>query len=420
MKRKISIPSGVICLLVILAIFGYLGYTMGLANMLNTIMKTAHDLLLNCVLYIMGICVITGALSKILIDFGVVDLMQKILRPVMKPLFNLPGVASLGAVLTFLSDNPAIISLAKDRKFASYFKKYQFISLTNFGTAFGMGIIVIVFMLGQGYVSEPFVGLIGAVVGCIVSTRFMQYFICKDYPQYRDENAVEDTIKAPEAQSAADQHEACQNGGADLGEDQMATPQANALMESKSEAEGNDSTFVRILNGLLDGGKSGVDIGLAIIPGVLVISTFVMMLTFGGAPGTDEAGNAITVYTGAAYEGTRLLPWLAGKISFVFEWLFGFTAPELVAFPITALGAVGAALGLVPGFIQQGIMDGNAIAVCTAMGMCWSGYLSTHTAMLDLLGYRKLLSRAFLSHFLGGLAAGIAAHWIYVGLMAVL
>ena len=66
----------------------------------------------------------------------------------------------------------------------------------------------------------------------------------------------------------------------------------------------------------------------------------------------------------------------------------------MMAFPITALGAVGAALGLVPNFMAEGWIDGNAIAVFTAIGMCWSGYLSTHTAMLDSLGYRELTSKA--------------------------
>ena len=160
-----NILRGVPCLLVIIVFFGYLAYSMGLANMLNTIMRTAHDLLLNTVFYLMGICVITGALGKIFVEFGVVDMIQRILRPVMAPLFNLPGVASLGAVLTFLSDNPAIISLSKDRKFSRYFKKYQLISLTNFGTAFGMGLIVIVFMIGQGYFAAPFIGLFGAFTG---------------------------------------------------------------------------------------------------------------------------------------------------------------------------------------------------------------------------------------------------------------
>lgn len=385
-----NILRGVPCLIVIIVFFGYLACSMGLANMLNTIMRTAHDLLLNTVFYLMGICVITGALGKIFVEFGVVDMIQRILRPVMAPLFNLPGVASLGAVLTFLSDNPAIISLSKDRKFSRYFKKYQLISLTNFGTAFGMGLIVIVFMIGQGYFAAPFIGLFGAFTGCIVSTRLMQHFTCKDYPAYRDEPACDDT---------------------DV-DDEKPTDNADGSQESKPA----DSTFVRTLNALLDGGKSGVDIGLAIIPGVLIISTMVMMLTFGGQVSVDASGVETVTYSGAAYEGTRLLPTLAGYINVVFEWLFGFTAPELIAFPITALGAVGAALSLIPEFAKQGILDGNAIAVCTAMGMCWSGYLSTHTAMLDSLGFRNLLSRAFLAHFFGGIAAGIVAHFAFLAL----
>ena len=133
--------------------------------------------------------------------------------------------------------------------------------------------------------------------------------------------------------------------------------------EFKAEEHVEKNLFLRTLNSLLDGGKTGVDVGLAIIPGVLIISTLVMMLTFGGtAEGVDELGNEIIVYTGGAFQGTQLLPWVAGKISIVFEWLFGFTAPELVAFPITALGAVGAALGLIPEFTAKGIIDGNAIA----------------------------------------------------------
>ena len=121
--RKIydKIPSGILCLLVVFALFGYLGSRMGTPNMLNTIMNTAHDLLLNTVFYLMAICVITGALGRIFIEFGVVKLLEKILRPLMKPLFNLPGVASLGAVLTFLSDNPAVIALAQDKNFSRYF-----------------------------------------------------------------------------------------------------------------------------------------------------------------------------------------------------------------------------------------------------------------------------------------------------------
>ena len=365
------IPSGIICLIVVFGLFFYLGSRMGTPNMLNTIMHTAHDLLLNTVFYLMAICVITGALGRVLLDFGVVSLLEKILRPLMKPLFNLPGVASLGALVTFLSDNPAIISLAQDKKFSSYFKKYQFISLTNFGTAFGMGLLVIVFMVGQGFYAEPFIGFFGAIVGCLVSTRLMQHFVLKAYPQYKDEDVC------------------------------VSSEEESAEVEIDRKP-----LFQRILDAVLDGGRTGVDVGLAIIPGVLIISTLVMLLTFGPSASGE--------YTGAAYEGVALLPWLAGKINFIFEWLFGFSDPHLVAFPITALGAVGAALGLVPNFMAAGWIDGNAIAVFTAIGMCWSGYLSTHTAMLDALGYRQLTSKAIIAHTIGGLVAAIISHWIYV------
>lgn len=367
-----KIPSGIICLIVVFGLFYYLGYKMGTPNMLNTIMNTAHDLLLNTVFYLMAICVLTGAIGKIFIEFGVVNLLEKILRPLMKPLFNLPGVASLGAVLTFLSDNPAIISLAQDKNFASYFKKYQYISLNNFGTSFGMGLLVIVFMIGQGYFVESFIGFIGSIIGCIVSTRLMQYFVIKTYPHYKEENAVE----------------------------------LDKIEESK-EMHSRKPVFLRVLDSLLDGGRTGVEVGMMIIPGVLVISTLVMIFTFGPDKATGD-------YTGAAYQGVELLPWIGSKLSFLFEWLFGFTDPHLIAFPITAIGAVGAALGLVPNFAAEGWIDGNAIAVFTAIGMCWSGFLSTHTAMLDALGYRRLTSKDILSHTIGGLMAGISAHWIYV------
>ena len=364
--------AGIFCLVIVVGIFGGIGSVMGLPNMLNTIMKTAHDLLLNTVFYLMAICVITGALGAIFVEFGVVNLLERILRPMMKPLFNLPGVASLGAVMTFLSDNPAIISLAKDKRFSSYFKKFQLISLTNFGTAFGMGLLVIVFMISQGYFVEPFIGLMGAFIGCICSTRLMQRFVIKAHPEYKDEFAA-----------VLDEKD----------------------MKADDEVK-ETSMFTRILNSLLDGGKTGVDVGLSIIPGVLIISTFVMLLTFGtGSNGT---------YDGAAYEGIEFLPLVFGKINFIFEWLFGFEHPALMAFPITSLGAVGAALSLVPEFAAQHIVNGNAIAVFTAIGMCWSGYLSTHTAMLDALGYRKLTSKAILAHTVGGLMAGISAHWIFV------
>ncbi len=365
-KRTIE---ALIFLVIFFAIFGYIASRMGMANMLNTIMQTSYRLLIDTCFYLMGITVLSGALGKLLTEFGVVRLLENILKPFMKPLYNLPGVAALGAVLTFLSDNPAIISLANDKNFSQYFKKYQLISLTNFGTAFGMGLVVIAFMTGKGFASGALIGLLGAVIGSIVSTRIMQRSIIKAYPNFKEEGAA--------------------------GGDEQA-------ISFKSD----EGAFLRGLNAILDGGKTGVELGLAIIPGVLIISTFVMILTF-GASATGE-------YTGAAYEGVKVLPWLASKVDFLFQWLFGFEHPELVAYPITALGAVGAALGLIPTFLEQGFVDNNVIAVFTAMGMCWSGFLSTHTAMLDSLGYRQLTSKAIVAHTIGGLCAGIAAHWLFV------
>lgn len=364
-KRRIE--AGVF-LILFFGTFTFIGNRMGLPNMLNTIMQTSYRLLLDTVFYIMAITVLSGALGKLLTEFGVVRLLEVMLKPLMKPIFNLPGVAALGGLMTFLSDNPAIISLAKEKNFNRYFKKYQLISLTNFGTAFGMGLVVVIFMAGRGFGFAAVIGLAGSIIGSIVSTRLIQRLTLKAYPHLDAEIEEED----------GNEHE----------------------ISFKSEG----SVFLRGLNSILDGGKTGVDLGLAIIPGVLIISTFVMILTFG--PSAEG-------YTGSAYEGIALLPYLAGKINFVFEWLFGFENPELIAFPITSLGAVGAALGLIPKFQAEGLIDGNAIAVFTAMGMCWSGYLSTHTAMLDSLGYRKLTSKAIISHTVGGLVAGISAHWIY-------
>ena len=61
-------------------------------------------------------------------------------------------------------------------------------------------------------------------------------------------------------------------------------------------------------------------------------------------------------YTGAAYEGVGFLPWLGEKLKFILEPLFGFHSAEAIAFPITALGAVGGAISLVPEFLRSGLI----------------------------------------------------------------
>jgi len=332
-------------------------------------MNTAWDLLMNTVFFIMGITVLSGALGKLMIEFGVMRLLEIILAPLMRPLFNLPGVASLAGLMTFFSDNPAIISLSNDKHFSKYFRKFELISLTNFGTAFGMGLIVLTFMARFGYFGPAMIGFVGAIFGAVVSTRLMQFMIRKKLKDSDEPAGETDT----------------------------------STISFKSEG----GVFLRFLNAILDGGKSGVNLGLQIIPGVLIISTVIMIITFG--PKDAAAG-----YQGLAYEGVPILPKIAGWFDWLFQGLFGFEKAELVAFPITSLGAVGAALSLVKAFIAEGIITGNEIAVFTAMGMCWSGYLSTHTAMLDTLNYRKLTSKALISHTVGGIVAGAFAHYLYL------
>ncbi|WP_281649200.1 hypothetical protein [Parendozoicomonas sp. Alg238-R29] len=206
-----------------------------------------------------------------------------------------------------------------------------------------MGLVVITFMatldIGTGKSSfiPAMVGFAGAVVGSIISTRLMQRMVRPFFAETGEEI---------EAGSSEEQTE--------------------SVVQVNDEPQ--QTGWLRVLNSLLDGGKSGVELGLAIIPGVLIISSIVMIMTF-GAP---EGG-----YTGAAYEGVALLPWLAGHVSWLFFSLFGFQAPELVAFPMTSLGAVGA-------------------------------------AMLDTLGYRSLTSKALLAHTVGGIAAGVVARYLFL------
>lgn len=148
-KKAIDIETYVV-LVVVIGGFCVLGSVMGTANLFNTIMNTAHDLLLNTVFFIMAISVVTGALSRLMAEFGVIALLNKVISPLMRPLYGLPGAASLGVVSTFVSDNPAILSLAKNESFTKYFKPYQIPALCNLGTSYGMGMILATYMMGLG------------------------------------------------------------------------------------------------------------------------------------------------------------------------------------------------------------------------------------------------------------------------------
>ena len=480
--------------------FAVFAVPMGLGNALNTLMNTAYSLLTGTVFYIMAIAVIAGAISGLLTEFGVVALLNSLLSPLMKPLFGMPGASALGMVSTYLSDNPAILTLADDKKFRRFFKAYQIPALTNLGTAFGMGLIVTSFTLGMSSSIRGKVwlaaicGNLGAIIGAIVSTRLMLFFMKKVFGTER-----------PALEEAYD--------------------------EEDTEEGFRHKGFLHVLDALMEGGKKGVDMGLAIIPGVLIICSIVMMLTNGRpAPqykylmiqqlsedGTQvihstnliqipDAGNYIrhfhddsseadwTVYgselveegssysfnngrffrqreqlyvripamewgennsnifqlvlykadestktllplvsdpgstskwicscgipqepyRGNAGEGVAILPWLANLLSFVLNPLFGFSHAEAIAVPVTALGSAGAALGLIPDFAQRGLITVGDLAVFTAVCMCWSGYLSTHVSMMEVLGCRAHTGKAILSHTIGGLCAGIAAHWLFV------
>ena len=87
-KRSIE---AIIFLIIFIGFFWFLAHKMTLPMMLNTFMQTAYHLLLETVFYIMAICVLMGAISKLLAEFGVVRLLENILRPFMKPLYNLPS-----------------------------------------------------------------------------------------------------------------------------------------------------------------------------------------------------------------------------------------------------------------------------------------------------------------------------------------
>ncbi len=373
-KKAISLEA-FIFLAAFLLCFGAVGTKMGISNMMQTMMATAYDLLVNTVLNITAIAVLAGAIAAVLSEFGVIALFNKIITPLMKPLYDLPGASAVGIFTTYMADNPAILSLAEDKNFKRYFKKYQLPALTNLGTAFGMGLIVSTYMMTLPLTGENLglaiaIGNLGAVIGSIVSVRLMLHFTKKEF-------GTTEYCIPPE------------DGDDDI-------------MNTREIRSG--SVAGRILDAMLEGGKSGVEVGVAIIPGVLIICTIVMMLTYG--PSADG-------YTGAAYQGVALFPWIGEKLSFILKPLFGFTSSSAISVPITALGAAGAAIGLIPEMAINGSVHANDVAVFTAMCMCWSGYLSTHVGMMSALKMPHLTGKAIISHTIGGLCAGVAANFLF-------
>ncbi len=381
-KKAVSV-EGFITLVVVLAIFVPIGVIMGFGNMLNTLFNNALDLLLNTCFYLLGVAVVIGALSSVLTEFGVISLANKALSPLMKPIYGMPGATSVAIFSTFLSDNPAVLTLADDVRYRRYFKKYQLCGLTNLGTAFGMGLIVVITIAGQstsdgkGSVGLAVaMGVVGAIIGSVLATRLM---LRKSKKMF--------------------------------GPDAPAAPVGDVVYDAVNQREARKGGFVqRFFDSLLEGGASGVKIGMAIIPGVLIIANMVMLLTNGERlVEVNGVMQAVGGYDGAAHQGVALLPWIGEKLSVILKPLFGFTTPGAISVPITALGSAGAAIGIV----KDGAFTATELAVFTSMCMFWSGYLSTHVAMMDSLGFRKLTTSSILYHTIGGVVAGFCAHWLY-------
>jgi hypothetical protein len=374
-KKPVTIETYVV-LGSFVALFMIFSLEMGVANFLGTTINTGYYLLLNVALWIMGVAVLTGAIAGIFSEFGIIALFNVILGPVVKLIYRLPGVAGIGAVSAYLSDNPAVISLYKEKEFRKQFKNYQIPVLCNLGTSFGMGLVIaITFLsLGQKFDGNFFlavgIGVLASIFGSVVSVRMLSYFAKKHY-------------------------------NIPLNDDPIKQVQGDEFMR-----ETREGTFVnRLLESALDGGKNGVDIGLQIIPGILIISTFIIMFT--NQPPVDG-------FTGGALEGVGYLPRFGKHLMFIFTPLFGFTSPEAIAFPLTSLGSAGAAVGFVEEFLTKGYVNVKDIAVFTAIGTTWSGYLSTHVGMMDALHARPLTTKAIISHTIGGLVSGVVANYLYI------
>ena len=135
-------------------------------------------------------------------------------------------------------------------------------ALTNLGTSFGMGMIITTYMIGlQGpggadFIKAALIGNLGAIVGSIVSVRLMLHFTKKRYGT----------------------EEYCHCDGDEVVD----------IRKYRKVREGNISA--RFMQAMLDGGNSGVQMGLTIIPGVLIICTMVLMLTNGAGAGAPTRG----------------------------------------------------------------------------------------------------------------------------------
>ena len=376
-RREIS--KGTFLSLGFLLLLGvYFASVMGFGTMFSVMMSTAHDLIINTTFYIMGVAVLAGAVATLFSEFGVTALLNKLLAPLMKPLFNLPGVAALGAIATYFSDNAAVVIVAQDPSVAKYYKKYQWVTMLNFGTTFGMGIILAGGILGiqsGKFISCVAIGSVCAIIGGVVSNRLLMW---KTKKMYGVDAGVDDKY---------------------LNSNTDPAPQGYRRIRKGSPVQ-------RVLSAVCDGGKAGVNLGMSIIPGVLIFTTLVMMLTNG-----PSVVHGHEVYQGVAYEGTGLLPMIGDKLAFILEPMFGLTNSETLGLPLTSLGAAGASLAGAKQMAESGALGMHDMTVYFAIAWCWSGFLSAHASIADAMKTREVTTFAMLAQLIGGLVAGVVANY---------
>lgn len=319
-------------LVVFVGFFASMAMVMGGTNMINSLIATSFDLLINTAFYVLAVAVLAGAIAEMLNEFGIISAANKFLSPIVKKVYGMPGACVVGMLTTYFSDNPAIITFAENHQIRRLFKKYQLPALTNLGTCFGMGMVVSAVIIGikspigESFAAPVLLGNVAAIIGGIISTRIMLIFTAKKYGK--------------EAMVELD------GGSEDDGIDM-----------DKYQKTRDGSVTSRVMSAAMDGGASGVKIGMQTVPGILIFTTIVIMLTGG------------------------------------------------------------ASISLIPSLVDAGLANAHDIAVFTAMCMCWSGYLSTHVAMMDCLKERDLTGKAILAHTIGGICAGIAANLLFTVLI---
>ena len=188
MKKKPVTTETYVVLSVFLLAFTVFSVEMGMANFLGTMIETGYYLLMNVALWIMGVAVLTGAMAGIFSEFGLIALFNKLFGPIVRVIYRLPGVAGIGAVSAYLSDNPAIISLYKEKEFRKQFKPYQIPVLVNLGTSFGMGLVIAITFMSynsKGFEGNFFlatgVGVFASIIGSIDSVRLLTHYSKKHF-----------------------------------------------------------------------------------------------------------------------------------------------------------------------------------------------------------------------------------------------